>query len=349
MPKGKVKNNVIEVKHYFRGIDIENSALVQNFKEGDLLYGFKDVRSQFRPYIENRITSKNITIDDYNNPLLHKFLDDAYYFLPQLKDIDNESAINFLTKEYQLDQAQQEYITHILSHQKLSPRNEDIKPKRAERKSIEDYREEVKLRRLCKAALTWPNKTIHFCLDMLMEEQAITKWGLEKNKIDNGFTDAELRWLYKNWETVKDKVTFYKKGERCEAPWAGEKAAYWTEHYKKGSFYTQAVAEQKPVQKDEHKLKGKGKRLFVGDDLLEKTSETNSNFEGALFDDNQLSSEPPARPIKRRNLFFGDDVGSSSSTFSAKKTTDNDNTLSQEPSSEEDRSPGYSSSGYNTP
>ncbi|MGB6976067.1 MAG: hypothetical protein WBE18_01210 [Gammaproteobacteria bacterium] len=311
MPKGK--NNFLEVTKHFEKIDVENSALVQNFKDGDLLYGFKDVRSVFRPHIEKRITSKNITIDDYNNPLLHKFLDDDYYFLLNLKDADIDTVVKSLAEVYLLDEAQQKYITYILSQEKFSPRNEEMKPKLEKRKSDADHREEVKLRRLCKAALTWPQKTIHFCLDTLNEDQAITKWNREENKIDNGFTDAELRWLYKNWEKVKDKVIFYKNGEQTEAPWAGEKATSWAENYKKGSFYVQQMAEEPEVKKAPTKGKGKNKRSFTDfeDDVEENSpkkrgakSKPNRNLFSNFFDPSEeiLPEESMAKSKREEGL-----------------------------------------------
>jgi hypothetical protein len=309
-------NKVAEVASHFRGVKIENSALVQNFKKGDLLYGIEEVRDIFRGSLKGKVSEEKITIDEYNNKLLYKFLDDDYLFLSSLKDKNNQAAVESLVSEWGLDEDEKKYIEHSLSHPKFTPRNEQMKPlaKKNNLGDEEEFRKEVKIRRLCKAALTSPNKKIHFCLDTLVQAQAITKWDAENNRIDNGYTDAELRWLYKNWDTtegIKDKVIFYNKGKKCDAPWLGAGQKEW-QNYKKSSFYSE-LSQQPQVEKKIPKRKA-AKNLFA-DSPANSDSEQNVSDKNItkpkrklFFDlDNQQEKDTHQKLKKPKRLMFGEE------------------------------------------
>ena len=178
---------------------------------------------------------------------------------------------------------------------------------------------------------------------MLLIKNKQVPWDSENNKLDKGYTTAELRWLYKNWEKIeglKDKVVFYQKGEIVTAPWLGADADQkeW-ENYKKGSSYSigQPTIHSNNLQKPKPKpkrlhfeaeslvegksypqsLNKKARRgLFLGlespintltNDAL--SSESNSNLPTLESNNNSLSSEKADKKLisktaRNRTLFF---------------------------------------------
>ena len=198
-------NNVAKVNSHFQNVDIKNSALVQNFVKGDLLYGVEEVRNVFRAILQDKVKDERITIDYYNNTIMIKCLDFDNNFESSLHEKANEEIIDFLRSEnVEVDEALQKYVEHSLSHKKFTPKNDNLDEKKlAAVKDEGSYRLQVKLRRLCKAALTSDVKKIHFCLDIIEPKDVINKWIFEDNKRDDRYTTAELRWLYKNWDKIE--------------------------------------------------------------------------------------------------------------------------------------------------
>ena len=159
-------NTVAKVNSHFQNVNVKNSALVQNFATGDLLYGIEEVRVKFRAVLKEKVgEEEKITIDEYNNKLMYELFSDPFSseFLANA-----DTAIESLVAERNLNKAEKQYINNSLSYAKLNPQNNEI----SITNSLEDPMEGTRLRRLCKAALTSPDKKIHFCLDVIDQKQA---------------------------------------------------------------------------------------------------------------------------------------------------------------------------------
>ncbi|QWZ75364.1 hypothetical protein [Enterobacter roggenkampii] len=59
-------------------------------------------------------------------------------------------------------------------------------------------------------------RRLHFILDGLNVQGVINK---DKNFYGLKITASELRYIYRNWGRLKDKVIFYLNGEVVKAPW----------------------------------------------------------------------------------------------------------------------------------
>ena len=78
------------------------------------------------------------------------------------------------------------------------------------------------IRRGCKIGLNsaklTPNLKIHFCLDGLNMSEVLSKDNCNGKKK----TSTELRYVYRNWKELSEKVIFMKGGQRVKAPWEQE-------------------------------------------------------------------------------------------------------------------------------
>lgn len=78
------------------------------------------------------------------------------------------------------------------------------------------------IRRRCKIGLNSaklnPNLKIIFCLDGLNMSEVLSKADYSGKKI----TSTELRYAYRNWKELSEKVIFMKGGQRVKAPWEQE-------------------------------------------------------------------------------------------------------------------------------
>ncbi len=230
--------------------DFSKAALYQNFKAGDLLYGLEKTRPKYRSELKALPLQSNITIDQYNNLMLMdgRFLD--------LKKEDKD-ILNFqLASEYKAEFIQSH---HFKKFQQKYPSTSTITSPPLD--LYEDLFEGFKVEKCgsrsksdllilysCRAAVEsklFP--TIHFCLDDInienVQQKIYTPETKGKSKvtkaIDYRFTTSELRFIYKNWGKLKDKVKFYKKGEIVGCPWEISPEEW------KNNFLTTAQAKEK--------------------------------------------------------------------------------------------------------
>lgn len=206
--------------------EIKKTQLYANFEKGDLLYGLQVTREPYLAALRGKAGDSYITVDSLNNTIL----------IPSLKlsgKFDEGSHNRVMEK---VDEISKEYSAYLFGQKKYTPRYLDNK----------GNAESVKIKRSCKAAITWNRKIqadrtlIHFCLDGLDEKRIFSKLDESANipKIDQSFTSSELRYIYKHWPDLKkaNKVIFYHDGEVVSAPWEIN-TQRWTEGYRKRESY----------------------------------------------------------------------------------------------------------------
>lgn len=86
--------------------------------------------------------------------------------------------------------------------------------------------------RLSKASLDMVLKSkkedkIHFILDGIDLARVIKKKEMSENYSDRSTTAAELCFLYRHRDDIKDKVIFYQNAKQAPAPWLQE-PQFWS-------------------------------------------------------------------------------------------------------------------------
>lgn len=187
----------------------ESSQLYANFKPGDLLYGISFYRDPLILALDRKFACEN-----------NQVTQNGYFLTP---DRLNNFIFNSDTNHTE-NPVITSFISHLKSLQK-NPFNLD-KNYDVEKKKLKYGKHGLMIRRSCKGAITWPSRTIHFCLDGVIPLRILNKFNDEKGAKDYSYTISELRWLYKNKDKLSNKVIFYINGNQCPAPWEGNEAEW---------------------------------------------------------------------------------------------------------------------------
>jgi hypothetical protein len=194
-------------------------TILENFKLGDFLYGLDVYRDNTKKNLRLKKFSVDtvVTVDSYNNLLItnlgQKTLsnpeEEAAFIkgltTPQAPEEEPLTKFSFETlhKHYQMLKSPQ--------HPKLSIYNNQF-PKNNKELTVS----ERKIRRACKACLFNPDVTIHFILDGINVLNVFDRTAsLEQHAGEtylckhDSYTSAELRYLLKHYETIKQHVKFY--------------------------------------------------------------------------------------------------------------------------------------------
>ncbi len=127
------------------------------------------------------------------------------------------------------------------------------------------------IRRECKIGLNSaklnPNLKIHFCLDGLNMSEVLSKDNCNGKKI----TSTELRYVYRNWKELSEKVIFMKGGQRVKAPWEQEPEVW--QAYQPKSWNNLGTLQKKEEQTN------KKRKLF---DILKNKKTQPDNRNGSV-------------------------------------------------------------------
>ncbi|MGX7173666.1 hypothetical protein [Enterococcus ratti] len=115
-----------------------------------------------------------------------------------------------------------------------------------------------------------PDVEIHFCLDGIDIKDVISK-AQGEGIYGGSMTSSELRYVYRNWEELKERVIFVEKREaswvKVKAPWVREpelweayKPKSWSQK-KETAMKASDVAQQEGVKNKIHKNEKKKSRL----------------------------------------------------------------------------------------
>ncbi|EMF0405602.1 hypothetical protein IL090_001814 [Enterococcus hirae] len=63
---------------------------------------------------------------------------------------------------------------------------------------------------------------LYYCLDEIDIELVLDEKNLDDIKGRKSMTSSELRYIYRNWEKLRGKVTFISQGKKVKAPWEQE-------------------------------------------------------------------------------------------------------------------------------
>lgn len=206
---------------------------------GDLLYGFAGDRGEFYTHIEN--TAPNdcmlnlffkiaaeatawITVDHYNDTLFGS----EKLFVGGTSPLVNKAS--GVTEEWV------KYFWDKMSQHRFSPLEAFTVP--YEKRSKEGWndlandRYYLAIRRGCKFGIEHvlnavsPDAKIHFLLDRFNNNngdrmvQATYKMASSaRGRTAVSITYSEIRYVYRNWDRLKDHVNFYYQFKKAEAPW----------------------------------------------------------------------------------------------------------------------------------
>ncbi len=186
---------------------IDECNLIVNFHLGDLLYGLhKEGRERFLEVLRTKIKHDKsrqvyLTVDDINSALSKTVI-----FNPDLQEPEST--------DQKFDPEVKTHYLAWIAHKKYFPANIKGNEETYERKAFIGS---------CKVALLTHPAKIHFCLDGISLEAIRNK----SSKHYKNYTSNELRFCAKNWEKVKNRVTFYYEGNICAPPWGKEDPSQW--------------------------------------------------------------------------------------------------------------------------
>ncbi|MBO1298669.1 MULTISPECIES: hypothetical protein [unclassified Enterococcus] len=199
----------------------------RKFFYGDLLDGkiptekdvFKDSRCVHDHLIDTYIEGLRETMKQrakmLMDPVKRKlfFKDWINYLLPEIKDLplwpryfkfSRENEKNRLEKPYE----QVEVVAYSPNMHKFHKNGERIEPCGHTKRGCKIGIDIVKTR---------PNTKIYFTLDDLDKRAVIDK---EYGKGDYfSLTSSELRYIYRDWKVLKNKVVFFENNKRTRPPW----------------------------------------------------------------------------------------------------------------------------------
>lgn len=275
-------------------------SLKENFKQGDLIYGTESFRrAKINELKALQVSSIAFTIDTYNNVILTRVLNDKMRF-----ELDKETAfMQWLeSKEFEDENLdKEEIIKHLdaIKHVEGYPKISLINNERATKdKSRRIDKEDRKIRRACKARLAHQHTTIHFLLDSIdiiqtfdrtysMSATRATKKAIKKCFFDS-FTSTELRFIFKNYDAIKDHVKLYFNDQEVDFyDWVKNLRAV-----EKEAIYRWAK------QKDETKIANSSLLQTIINDV----SNQQSNTDGVNSNNNNISSTPSSSPVEEDSI-----------------------------------------------
>lgn len=180
------------------------SSLLDDFKQGDLLFGLANER---KPYTDKLRERKNTyySANHLNIPLVDTFLNTG------------------LTEEKVQDLPEKEasHARLLLKHSALLTKPGGKDPWGEQ--TPEEKKKGVVIRRACKLLVKTAKENqsvgaIRFVLDGIDIQRVCTKQTAD-GMIDTSITSGELRAAYRTRHKNRGAIRFYKEGQRVHAPW----------------------------------------------------------------------------------------------------------------------------------
>lgn len=192
--------------------EIQRSDLYQAFQPGDLLFGLNTHRTIYADVLREKPELKSyeyLTADDFNNRIIPKV---------SISNRQGKVMLNFSKDSSEQNSKLDQHLAYMANPGKFIQTKDLTKYSLFNLNASNKYAELAPYIRACKLAMYKPGTTIHFCLDGIDIQAAFNQDKSDTNYYK--FTSAELRFVRKNWQTLKDKVVFYQGGERqALAPW----------------------------------------------------------------------------------------------------------------------------------
>ncbi|MBF8808340.1 MAG: hypothetical protein IC227_08575 [Enterococcus lacertideformus] len=94
---------------------------------------------------------------------------------------------------------------------------------------------------------------IHFILDGIDMESVVFKDFLYGDRV----TSVELRYVYRNWDELKENVIFFENNERVDAPWIKDPELWKNYQPTKSQELNKPELKAKPQQEEKLQLKEK--------------------------------------------------------------------------------------------
>ncbi|MCP3965178.1 MAG: hypothetical protein GY750_20560 [Lentisphaerae bacterium] len=191
--------------------DRTNCTLVRDFRKGDFAYGLNNIRQIYARALRDRIKYEHVTIDTINNQFMFKY------------DYDRKSVPLELLPYFHYYRNGSGYGKKTASTGVKADLDNDP----------------WDIRRLCKSAIKYTAKNgnkIRFIIDGIDFARVIAKCKYNEHKSkyceDNSYTASELRFIYRNWSSLKYNIVFYSFGDKVLEPWR-DNAAQWAHCRKK--------------------------------------------------------------------------------------------------------------------
>lgn len=215
----------------------------RNFKpgRGDLIYGMEAGRDF---YLKNSATlavavleGRWVTANSFNNNSILSFSD---YYTPNTPDTAQDKQIQALSEHLDRVGKAAEGTPFVTELYKKYPPSQ-VKQLDARKLGRNGDSHNFKMiRRSCKFGLEYvasileTNAKIHFVLDQMASDSDV----INKKKFDGrvAITISEMRYLFRNWDRLHNRVIFYKSLREDFAPWETNGEAwrkYAVERYEK--------------------------------------------------------------------------------------------------------------------
>lgn len=189
------------------------SKLVDDFTAKDLLYGMQHDRAQYLGELDRKFKGGDHTIDR---------LTKAYNIEKGFKKGWNKDELVAHTDpDAHLPQDAQAFY-EFARNSRFAPKLAGTGISHKTKSGIVKGRPptEPYLRTKCKAGIEFVigrGFTVRFVIDSLTEDILTNIFNKEFEQ--PWYTGAELRYIYKNRERLRERVVFYFNGESCEPPW----------------------------------------------------------------------------------------------------------------------------------
>jgi hypothetical protein len=220
--------------------------LLNNFSNGDFLYGRQDHRKLFISQLRNKFSGHEcckqhyfgrddslkhpVTIDGLNNPIIFELVKltlERKTWLATLTD-DAEISSRFHNPELGTAYYRQVFLEAMPAHTKISRKvNVELNTNKDSERMYK-----ILISQACKANFynnTRQGIKFHFIIEKELLEAAL---GFTQN-LDHfkAFTAKELRFIYKHWADLSNKVIFYTpSGNKTLVPWEDKNSPlfrYW--------------------------------------------------------------------------------------------------------------------------
>ncbi|QSH40451.1 hypothetical protein P0136_13200 [Lentisphaerota bacterium ZTH] len=185
--------------------DRTNCELVREFKKGDLIYGLNNIRQIYAVRIREKIDYKHVTVDTINNNYMFMY------------DYDRNGV--------------PEELHGYFNYYRNGSGYGRKEPKKGIKADLDNQPWDI--RRLCKSAIKYTVRKgfkIRFVVDGIDFARVVTKCRYQPYDDtyheDDSYTASELRFIYRNWLTLKFNIVFYSFGERIQPPWRNNPAAW---------------------------------------------------------------------------------------------------------------------------
>ena len=175
---------------------LKQTDLYKNFDTSkDLLYGLQSHRKFITPLFQG---TGPIVIDKVNNKIILTLVAEHGY------QAEEEKALHEEHKESYISQYLTFFTSAAVPHKVRINRNEYNSTIRSN--------EDTVIKRCCQAALLKPDVNKHFMLDGINLQDVFEPTGDQYNS----FTSAEIRFVFKNWDRIKNTITFYSNGKKIK-------------------------------------------------------------------------------------------------------------------------------------